>query len=203
MNHKEKSRTLHAFNVYRSILQFAMDNPFIWDEGEQWYKNAHTMLREMSSDVGLDLDVVAGVTAVLSPLTGWNRNLNGTRRLIDAYKRDLPPEWMKVYAERYTAYNKNARKAVALLSGDASTDVISGKKVRPFWHNLSGRLDYVTIDRHMFNVVDRFGLQSPTPTGNAQRALTRATQMCGSMFNIPPAHAQAIIWVAYRDHMHS
>ena len=199
MNDKEKSRTMQAFNRYRTRLSWASDRPEVWEAGQEWYPKAGDRLREATKGTTVSLHRAAGVAALLSPLTPWSRNLRGTEQLLRWYGDNAPHEILYEVASRSTVYNSNAGRAVKYLTGN---DLLypSGAKTAPFHANLSGDLYPVTIDSWMWRIVDGFGLKSKTPTGNAQRAIERAVRMCATLCDIHPAQAQAIIWIVERDY---
>jgi len=199
MNEKERSRTLSAFNRYRARLRWANARPEIWDFGCDWYPNAFRRVSEVANETDFSTFRVAGVVALLSPLTPWERNLRGALKVARLADGDAPDWQLQAVAERSTVYNTNADKAVDYLRGNDSA-APDGKKTQPFHLNIAGDFSYVTVDSWMFRIVERFGLASATPTGNAQRSITRAVEMCATLYNIAPAEAQAIIWTVERDY---
>jgi len=199
MKTKEKSRTMKAFNRYRARLDWANDRPEIWSDGCDWYPNAFRRVSEVANETGFSTFRVAGVVALLSPLTPWKRNFRGGLELT-RLAADGAPDWhLRTVAERSTVYNANAKKAVKYLRGD-SRAAPSGMKTGPFHANLRGSLGPVTVDSWMYRIVSRFGLSSEAPTENANRAITRAVEMCGTLYGIAPAQAQAVVWTVERDY---
>lgn len=199
MKRKERSRTLSAFNKYRARVDWASDRPEVWQAGLQWYPEAAERLSEATEGTTVSLYRAAGVAALLSPLTPWNRNLRGTEQLLRWYGDGAPHEILVEVASRSTVYNSNAKRAVKYLTGN-DLAYPSGPKTGPFHANLSGNLSPVTVDSWMFRIVGGFGLQSKAPTGNAKRAIQRAVRMCSTLYDIEPAQAQAIIWTVERDY---
>ena len=199
MKTKERSRTLAAFNRYRSRLRWANSRLEVWEAGCNWYREASNRLREATNGTGVSLYRAAGVAALLSPLTPWNRNIRGTEQLLRWNAENAPYEILFEVAARSTVYNTNAERAVDYLLGD-DTAKPKGMKTEPVHKNIAGNLSPVTVDSWMYRIVNRFGLSSPTPTGNGQRAITRAVNMCATLYRIAPAQAQAIIWMVERDY---
>ena len=199
MNDKEKSRTMRAFNHYHARLDWASGRPEVWKTGLRWYPKAAERLSEATEGTTISLYRAAGVAALLSPVTPWSRNLRGTEQLLRWYGDGAPHEILVEVASRSTVYNSNAKRAVKYLTGNDLAHP-SGPKTKPFHANLSGDLYPVTVDSWMFRIVDGFGLASATPTGNAQRSITGAVRMCGTLYGIEPAQAQAIIWTVERDY---
>jgi len=199
MKTKERSRTLSAFNKYCVRLDWASDRPEVWSAGLDWYPSATERLSEAIEGTTVSVHRAAGVVAHLSPLTPWSRNLRGTEQMLRWYSDGATQEILFEVACRATVYNKNAKRAVRYLTGD-DLAYPRGAKTKPFHANLSGDLYPVTIDSWMWRIVNRFGLSSPSPTGNAQRAIERAVRMCSTLYDVCPAQAQAIIWTVERDY---
>jgi len=190
---------MRAFNRYRSVLESAADAGETYRNGLNWYTDATQTIASVADEIdGVSMHRLAGVVAILSPMTPWDRNLSVVHSLRDAVAQDYPDEWIFEILSRHTVYNSNARKALRYLkTGDESE--ISGPKVSAFAENLRGNLDAVTIDSWMYRIVNRFELESASPTGNALRACKRAVRMCATLHGIEPAEAQAAIWVHARQ----
>jgi hypothetical protein len=195
---KEKSRTMHAFNAYRARMRWAREHPPVWSQGRNWYANGRRRLARATDGVNLSVYRLAGVAALLSPLTPWERNIQAAENLAEMYGARATHEDLLAEARRGTVYNNNARAAVRYLKGD-DLSAPAGPKTGPFQKNLDGNLAPVTIDSHMRDVVDTYGLASLT--GNARRSMARAVKMCATLYGIPNAHAQAIIWTVQRDNL--
>lgn len=199
MNTKERSRTLNAFNRYRNRLEWAKDRPEVWESGLNWYPDAFQRVSEVGDETGFAPFRIAGVVSLLSPLTPWKINFRGAVQMF-RFAADGAPDWqLKTVAERSTVYNRNATEAVKYLRGD-SRAAPSGMKTGPFHLNIAGDLSHVSVDSWMYRIVSRFGLSSATPTENANRAITRAVEMCATLYNIAPAQAQAIVWTVERGY---
>jgi hypothetical protein len=199
MRLKERSRTLTAFNLYRERLRWANERPEVWESGHSWYRKQSQRLKETAHETGVSLYRLAGVASLLSPLTPWKRNVRGALQLA-RWNAQNAPEWQLMdVASRATVYNTNARKAVAYLKGN-DEHAPGGMKTQPFHRNLAGNLSPVTVDSWMTRIVGNFGLSSPTPTGNAQRAIVRGVKMNATLFNVAPAQVQAIVWITQRDY---
>lgn len=199
MRYKEKSRTLAAFNRYRSRLRWAEKRPEIWNDGLRWYPNATAELRRVAERTCVSLYRLSGAVSLLSPLTPWERSLRGGVRLaelVDA--RERHPALIQA-AKRSTVFNNQAKKAVRFIRGNDLARP-TGKKTGPFHANLRGSLGPVTVDSWMYRIVNRFGLSSDAPTGNAQRAIVRAVEMNGTLYGIAPAQVQSIVWTVERDY---
>ncbi len=200
MNTKEKRRTMLAFNKYRARLRWAHNRPEIWKDGCNWYNEKKRELQKVSYETDVSLQRIAGAVSLLSPLTPWQRNIRGAKQLAKWHKQRAPHWQLLEVASRATVYNRNARKAVKYLTGN-DLEKPSGMKTGPFHQNLMGNLQPVTVDSWMTKIPNNnFGLKSKTPTGNGQRSIVRAVQMCATLYGIKPAQAQAVIWVVERDY---
>jgi hypothetical protein len=198
MNDKEKSRTMFAFNRYRSRMRWAEKHSNIWTAGMRWYARGRKRLREATEGTTLSVYRLAGVAALLSPMTPWERNIDTAENLAEMYSLRAPYPDLLAEAKRGTVYNNNAESAVSYLSGN-DLEAPAGPKTGPFQENLAGDLSPVTIDSHMRDAVNTFDLSSLT--GNARRSMIRAVRMCSTLYGIPPAKAQAIIWTVQRDNL--
>jgi hypothetical protein len=189
---------MHAFNAYNARMEWAAEHPSIWSQGRAWYAEARRRLRVASAGANLSVHRIAGVASLLSPMTPWERNLSAAENLASMYAARAAYPDLLAEAKRGTVYNNNAEAAVRYLNGD---DMMapSGPKTGPFQKNLSGNLSPVTIDSHMRDVVDTFGLASLTE--NARRSMARAVRMCATLHGLPNAEAQAIIWTIQRDNL--
>jgi len=199
MKRKERSRTLTAFNLYRARLRWANERPEIWQDGCQWYPNAFDRINTVAHETRFSTFRIAGVVSLLSPLTPWKRNLRGGIELARLAANGAPEWQLQTVAERSTVYNTNAKRAVRYIQRDESAEP-GGMKTGPFQQNLAGNLSPVTVDSWMTRIVGNFGLSSATPTENANRAITRAVEMCATLYGIAPAQAQAIVWTVERDY---
>jgi hypothetical protein len=186
---------MQAFNRYRCVLEDA--RPTDWKAGKEWYDSAHERISDAASKAAEHSSLNAehltalfcDAVAVLSPMTDWDRNLAAVDSLVRAYRDDYPDRWKFEVLSRHTAYNSNAQRALNVLKGEARP---SGPKVEAFAANLKGAEHAVTIDRHMLDVVDTFGLKSAT--GNAIRSCKRAVRMVATLHDVTPRTAQATIW---------
>lgn len=162
-------------------------------EGKSWYGTAR--------EVAVTLDPAdpvraAAVLAVLSPRLHWDRNVTAA---VDAYAGRVPK-----------VLGVNARKAKAILEGADADDVVSGPKVRAFWHAIVNPSDprAIVIDRHAFDVA------AGTVLDDEQRGkllgrkgayddvcklyVTAARILTREYGELSPVEVQATTWVAWR-----
>lgn len=158
------------------------------EQGKAWYSNARETVRNLSEMGGLTTTEVAGIIAALSPQTRWSVNVDGAQRVVMAKKnrRRLP--------SGVTLYEKNAKKAWKIAGGTQPWAVLGGRKVIPFYDNLRGDEDSVTVDTWIWKGAGLTG----TLTDAKMRAIQRAYVVVARRLQVTPAQAQAIDWIVIR-----
>ena len=197
MRAKEKSRTMKAFNAYNARLSWAQKHPSIFEEGQTWYPRMRSRLDGAQWQLD-SLARVAGVAAHMSVMADWTRVMRFTEQMAQEYAHGATYSEVFETAKRGTTYNDNAKKATSLLFGN-DLKFPAGAKTGPFHRNLIGETAPVTIDSHIQDVTNNFGLSSIT--GNARRSMQRAIRMCGTLHGLPNSHAQAIVWIVQRENL--
>lgn len=161
--------------------------------GRTWYDDQRTIVREIALAEGVSPVTVAAVVAALSPQCPWQRNIAGAIRLIRAFRNgeDAAPR-------DCTIYYRNAVKAWRILQGaDAAEVFVTSPKVLPFWRNLCGDENAVTIDTWMLRacgVVEWRKGARPALVNALTEAVEEAALKCAET----PADFQAIVWVTIR-----
>lgn len=180
-----KTRNITA--TYRA----ALDSERV--EGRSWYATANAVARSLDPE---DPERAAAVIAVLSPMLHWDRNVQAA---------------VDVYAGRHPkVLGRNAAKASRIMAGENPDDVVSGPKVRAFWHAIVNPSDprAIVIDRHAFDVA------AGTVLDDEQRGkilgrkgayddvchlYVRAAKILSKEFGeLSPVEVQATTWVAWR-----
>jgi hypothetical protein len=118
------------------------------DAGRGWYRRARAFAAELDPE---DPVRAAAVIAVLSPQLSWPRNAQLART---AYALRANGATVDEITAALPMLKRNARKAAAILWGADPDAVVSGPKVRAFWHSIAHPSDArsVVIDRHAFDV---------------------------------------------------
>jgi hypothetical protein len=161
----------------------------VWADGLAWYRNAQAWAAALGQEHGKPLELVAGVTAALSPLTEWEQNkrkaevmmANGWPRGIDAF----------------------IRQAHLIYMGKEPINVLRGPKVRAFFFAIrdAGEYNEAVVDRHALSVY--FG----RPVTNTERrfckgrntkGVQRAYACVATEVGVRPHELQAITWVQWR-----
>jgi len=124
-----KARNITA--TYRA----ALDSERV--EGRSWYATARKVAESLDPE---NPARAAAVIAVLSPRLNWDKNVEAA---VDVYHGVHPK-----------VLGANAAKAKRIMFGENPDDVVSGPKVRAFWHAIVNPDDprAIVIDRHAFDV---------------------------------------------------
>jgi hypothetical protein len=134
--------------------------------GLQWYQRAREEAEYLAQSYGMEslevmptpsewdreVEKAAAVIAVLSPRLSWPKNVELARL---AYEwRATEPGSTVPPLDYWPGLKGNAAKAFRILSGENPDDVVSGPKVRAFWHTIVDPTDprAVVVDRHAFDV---------------------------------------------------
>lgn len=163
-------------------------------EGRSWYSTAREIAESLDPK---DPSRAAAVIAVLSPQTQWSVNVNRATA---------------AYAGLYVGgLQTNARKAARILAGENPDTVVSGPKVRAFWHAIVDPHDVraVVIDRHAIDVAygevmddKRRGaiLGRKGAYDEVAQWYTWAAEFLSEEFGteVSPVQVQATTWVAWR-----
>ncbi len=166
-------------------------------EGETWYERAYEMCREYGERYGFRPTQVAGVMAVVSPGMVWDENESAPLRVLNLYSRGIRYEaWAG-----FSTYPANLKKAQEILDGDFNA--ISGRKVVPFFGNICGVTDIVTVDRWAIRVAladPKLGKDKIVPsTQKVYDAIADAYKDAARLGEREPCDMQAITWCAYRN----
>ena len=118
-------------------------------EGLSAYPRYRVLTAEIARQHGFPPDAGAAVFAALSPNNGYLGNLRDTNRLLLAVASGGKlGKHLKV-----STYGANRSKALRIAFGEPPLSVLSGRKVRSFFTNITHPEDEhtVTVDGHMYN----------------------------------------------------
>lgn len=149
--------------------------------GMTWYERAHDIAAQIATKYDRNVDEVAKVIAILSPLNMWSSNVNDTWAVYEHVLRDA--ELTKV-----SALQANVNKAIDLIA--TGLDTLSGQKVTSFYRNIMLCSESVTVDSWMHKVSGIGG----TLTAMRYRAIAEAVKLIAHDQGLLPYQAQAIIW---------
>jgi hypothetical protein len=148
--------------------------------GCRWYRDATAQIDHVSWLEGWDRDEFAGVLATTSPRCSVVRNIRMSLHFMK--HRDLRVVPMKGIRTSVTRF----------LYGKG----IAGPKTSAFYHNLSGRYEYVTLDVWMAYALG-IDQKDFNTVANRAKAISRVVTV-GERLGIAPAEAQAAIWAGIR-----
>lgn len=201
----KKSVTASSVTLARATLNIVNVLAYMLENGASdnsaWYDTERKELSNVAQHFGIAPDVYLAAIAVFSPSIRWDKNKSEIERMARLIATGAT--WEDVRNSGFMGYGPNVRKAFLILTtGDLR--YLSGPKVVPFWNNLMGNSDYVTIDRHACNIAVN-GLQcgvsgDMAPTKKMfpilQMAYTNAAKIASVLYNrhYSPASIQAITW---------
>ena len=178
----------HDTMVANILAVYSQASAPIREAGRDWYKAAHSYLAGLAEAYDTPLDVVCGVTAVLSPSQRWEINVMQTELLISG-----------ALGVTYAAYGNNVVKAWGVLAGDMS--VVKGPKVSRFAALLNDpETSTVCVDTWAIRIAlgrDDGPVKGYTQAGRIQKfmdAYGEAARLVGEQ----PSHIQAITWLCIR-----
>ena len=148
--------------------------------GRNWYRDATAQIDYVSWLEGWDRDDFAGVIATTSPRCSVIRNIRMSLHFM--HHRDITVVPMRGIRTSVTRF----------LDGEG----IAGQKTRAFYHNLSGRDGYVTLDVWMAYALGIDQKEFNT-VGNRVKATDRIVGVAERL-GVAPAEAQAAVWTGYR-----
>jgi len=210
-------------NIYKILATFHKANPNIIIDGIDWYERAKKTCKIIAKDTGLNIRIVVGVVAALSPNNKWTKNIIDAQNLCLTFVNSGNIDEVKV-----STYGAMKRKALEVLElsneyplnatnrrkGNALDlrveQVLNGQKITAFYQCIMGE-DSCCIDGHAKNIYygKRYNLTDPKTNvtkkefrviSEAYREATKViNKMHGTQYKA--YHVQAITWTQWRiDH---
>jgi hypothetical protein len=162
-------------------------------EGVAWYPDAWRECRRLARSYRVSPQRAAAIVAILSPRAKWSRNLRAAETLLadaDAIRQGK----RKRYRARYGVLPRQVLTARKAIDAAAYSDVVSGPKVIPFYRNIRGDVDIVTVDTIMAKAA---GLGANV-TVSVRETVTAAVYLLAREYGLTPRDMQAAVWIAYR-----
>jgi len=164
-----------------------------YNDGMNWYHQAHDLAQRLARKHGLKVYQTAGVVAVLSPRISWERNVQ-VATLACAHKP---------YGGVLKA---NVAKATRILAGETPLSVLGGNKVQSFYECIAypDITDAVCVDGHAYCVAEGLLNESDTKARVLEKAgnyhsIAEAYRLAARAEGITPHQIQAITWLWYRN----
>lgn len=174
-------------------------------DGIVWYANAYADCNRIALDLSVQVHVVTGVVAALSPNNKWDRNVANARDLIEGFLNGDGVDDIKV-----STYNAMKKKAWSILEQmpdhEGVIDILNGQKIVSFYRNIMGD-DTCTVDGHAKNIYygERHGLtDDKTNVGKKEyKTISEAYVKAGKRVRVngrslKAFEIQAITWVVWR-----
>lgn len=157
-------------------------------KGVSWYTNVYRNIRMYSDRTGYSPVAIAGVIAVTSPRVKWTKQMETLPEILELHSCKKFSHILQF------GLNKNFQKAIHILDGQLPSEVIKGRKVMAFYHNLIGDLDSITLDVWMWRIV---GLKVPPyPKHKLWDEYESIIRSIAKTEGLKPAQVQAILWIA-------
>lgn len=171
----------YVFNILRT---YAAASDADIDNGVAWYPYAKTLATEMCPDNPLQ---AAGVIAILSARTPWDRNVWLAR--VSFATGIVPGHMFTEHAQR-------------MVNGEPALSVLKGDKTRAFAQTVAygGLHDTTTIDGHAYDIADGkvWGKSRPGIGKRVYRAMDEAYKIAAQVTLFHHTQIQAITWVSHR-----
>lgn len=181
------SEVMRVAEQYREVLAgYGFARAFA--EGAEWYPSAWRECLRMSRAYDVTPRRVAAMVATLSPRARWQTNLAAA----DAMLRDAASG--RGFGERYGVLPANVAKATRVYDSARYSEMVTGPKVSPFYRNIIGDVDIVTVDTIMAKAS---GLGADV-TPRVRVAIVGAVVLLAREYGLTPRDMQAAVWVAYR-----
>lgn len=167
-------------------------NPSRAYHAANWYEDAGRVCSEWDTDFSLSPNTSAGVVAALSPLNTWDLQVRDTPAILEAFQngRKLPG----------VGFFSNKDKALRILQGEVTLDVLGGDKVRAFYRNLTGDTSAVCIDRHALAIAAWNGPSIGNRPENKNYArIAFAFRAAGQELGLTPCGIQSLTWCFWRE----
>ena len=207
------------------LATFHKANPDILIDGIDWYERAKKSCKIIAKDTGLNIRIVVGVVASLSPNNKWNKNVIDAQNLCLTFVNGGDLDQVKV--STYGAMKRKALNILSLSYADPNVrkdpnnpitpelnlnirEILNGQKITAFYDCIMGE-DSCCIDGHAKNIYygKRYNLTDPKTnvTKKEFRVISEAYREATRIINklhgtdYKAYHVQAITWTQWRiDH---
>lgn len=181
--------------MYQQIIRERLEraSPFLY-QGKNWYPEAYHWCLKLSKEYDVPIRLVAGLTALFSPLKSWEIN----KRLVEGY----------LECQECGTFSYQKTRAIQLwtdtiLCRDEKEQdnyimkTLNGKKVTSFYHNIvyPHSSEKVTIDSHIINAVHPGLIMTP----NRYLCIEKSFQDVSKEVDLTPSQLQATLWIQQKN----
>ena len=191
------------------------------DYWANWYPIAHRESQKLAQDMGVPLEVAAGVIAVLSPGVRWEENVALAEDVIlrqDELRQKLTEMYdergrLKPFEDRPTLglaakHPEFVRKALAILEANdpmvGQPRGVKGPKVEVFYNSMvdpQGTSRDIVLDGHAINLwrgAKDQPITGTTVTKPQRTQIAEDYRRVGDEYGLSPQEIQAITWSLWR-----
>lgn len=193
MKQKFKGLDLTSTKVVNNILRVynKSSNEFI---SNHWYLEANRFAQGLADKHKVDLSVVCGVIAALSPIKRWDEN----KALAIAVMSGSYRGHIKAFLDK--------AKKIKKSSGDVLevSEILNGNKITSFYLNIlnPNQTEAVTIDRHALAICLGRNIEEKEGVGVTLRQykfFVECYKLAGAKMGISPVKMQSITWQQWRS----
>lgn len=164
--------------------------------GANWYAQANRFCKDVAHEIGVDVDLVAKVVAILSPFNLWENNKMDAYKLLFALKYERETVGLLTF----TTFRNNVKKAIDLYDGKIDFELTdTNMKTYSFYKNLMLDSNYVTIDRWMLRILDFEKYFGKTLTKKRYVQFAESFLYVAHKRNMHAYELQAILWEQIRN----
>lgn len=193
------SKLTPSGNVMNILRVFHQANTQEMQEGLLWYKaqldivvaRVEDIFRRRRHKAGTPRptrDMVAGITAALSPNKVWTHNIRLVEQLVRTGDAGT--------------YKRQVAKALRILAGESPLSVLCGPKELAFYKCFvdGGKGEAVTVDGHAYSVWRGLYISTSKArvTARGYRLAADDYREVALMVGLSPAQVQAITWLTHR-----
>jgi hypothetical protein len=164
------------------------------NEGVLWYADAREFCKNAAKEYNISLEVVVAVISALSPRNKWKQNLKDAVTVLEAVRKGLGPDDVKV-----CTFHSNKRKAFAIVIENNPNLAKATAKTASFFDNI--RFDEstaVTIDVHAYRVFTGDYGPAKSINGSQYSEAVKAYCEAAEITGLRAYELQAICWMAFK-----
>ena len=176
-------------------------------DGLEWYYEANLICKSSAVSYGINFYKVVGLTAALSPLSNWNRNLELLIMVLNCNYNNgnlLELPYLKLGLRKCALILELKDDDNKLIEKIKS--ILSGEKIKSFFDNISNpeKSNSITLDRHALSIalgikLDKKDFKNNKMTRAQYNFFSDCYKKCANELGINPLALQAQTWVFWRE----